>query len=193
MRKGISALREIGNVGFSFHVKINGGDCPKLSEGFSHGGEENLEDGIVIFKLYLRLRGMDVHVKTRRVHFQTEEEGGLKTFGNETFVGRLNGFGKIGVTHEASVGKEELSCSLSACGVGSSDKTTHFDEGSFCLHGHKSCINALPKETDDAPTEIGGGQTEQEGVVTVKRKGHFGVCQDDALKLGHDVPKFRLV
>ena len=51
---------------------------------------------------------MNVHVDAGRVYLKVQEEGYLLPFGNEAFVGHLNGFGKIRVAHVTPVDKQEL-------------------------------------------------------------------------------------
>ena len=102
------AVLENRNFRAVFDIKVDRWYGVEASKCLANRSSQYLPDGLFILKFDFCLGRMDIDVNTTGIDEDLQKEWYLFSVGNEAFVGTLDRFGEIRVSHEATIGKKEL-------------------------------------------------------------------------------------
>ena len=116
---------QVRDVGAALHIKVYGRDSIEAGQGFTYRSHYNLPDGRLVFKLYLRLGGMNIHIHIGRINIEIQEIRNLLTFGNQMIESLHDSLMKIRMAHVTPIDKEVLGSILLSCRFGFSHEALH--------------------------------------------------------------------
>ena len=111
------------NIGLTLYVEIYLRNLAELSDGILHRRCQNLPDSLLVLKLNLRLRGMDIDVDIGRADLEINEIRNVHPRRYQPVVSLLHGLMEIRMLHEATVDEEIFCHSLLTCGLGFGNKS----------------------------------------------------------------------
>ena len=137
-------------------VELQLGSETELAERLFGSGPEDGENSVLVGKLHLGLRGMDVDIDACGVDLQHQEIAGIVTVGDEVAVGLLDGCAECGVLDKATIDKKIL---LAACLLhifAFAHIALHADHLGLLLDGVEPFLIGVAVELGDTLCQVAG-------------------------------------
>ena len=174
-------------VGLALGVEVYLRNLAELADGILDGGIENLPDGLLVLKLDLGLRGVDVHIDVVGADIEIYKIRYVRAREYQSLVGLLHGLVEIGVLHIAPVDEEILVGTLLAGGLGLGGEAGDAAEGRLDMDGQQVLAVAAAIDVGDALQVVAAAQVHEFLAVAVQGEGYLGIDQHDALEGRQDI------
>ena len=167
--------------------QVDGWYLAEQSDGILNRSRKNLPYGLLVFKLYFRLRGVYVHINVCRLHIEIDEVRHLHAHRQKALKGVHHCLMEIGMLHVSAVYKEILVRPLLARRLRLAHKSADTADGCIDIYRQDILIEAFAKHVGYALAQTSGAQVEHLRAVALQSKRDGRIYEYDALISREDI------